>query len=72
MTREQPREEHEAAQLLIEEPLRTASSRGAAQVIEGADWKSTTALVKAVRESVLRDLGAATQLAEQSEKEMLP
>lgn len=105
MTREQGGEEHEAAQLLIEELLRMAfalasiyaplladlpedafpgedpgavliemlagSSLGAAQVIEEADWRSTTALVKAVRESVLGDLRAAAQLAEQSEKEML-
>lgn len=105
MTREQRREEHEAAQLLIEELLRTAfslgsiyaplladlpedafpgedpgavliemlagSSLGAVEVIERADWKSTTALVKAVRESVLSDLRTAAQLGEQSEKEML-
>jgi hypothetical protein len=105
VTREQREEEHDAAQLLIEELLRTAfslgsiyaplladlpedafpgedpgavliemlagSSLGAAQVIERADWKLTTAFVKAVRESVLSDLRAAAQLAEQSEKEML-
>jgi hypothetical protein len=105
VTREQPGEEHEAAQLLIEEMLRTAfslgsiyaplladlpddafpgedpgavliemlagSSLGAAQVIEAVDWKSTTAFVKAVRESVLGDLRAAALLAEQGQKEML-
>lgn len=102
VTRERRGEEHEAAQLLIEELLRTAfslgsiyaplladlredafpgedpgavliemlagSSLGAAQVIERADWKLTTAFVKAVRESVLSDLRAAAQ---QGEKEML-
>ena len=105
MTREQRGEEHDAAQLLIEELLRTAfslgsiyaplladlpedafpgedpgavliemlagSSLGAAQVIERADWKLTTAFVKAVRENVLSDLRAAARLAEQGEKEML-
>ena len=105
MTHEQRGEEHEAAQLLIEELLRTAfslgsiyaplladlpedafpgedpgavliemlagSSLGAAEVIERADWKLTTAFVKAVRESVLSDLRAAAQLTEQGEKEML-
>jgi len=105
VTRERHGEEREAAQLLVEELLRTAfslgsiyaplladlpedafpgedpgavliemlagSSLGAAQVIEKADWRSTAALVKAVRESVLSDLGAAAQLAEQSDKEML-
>jgi hypothetical protein len=105
VTRENGGEEHDAAQLLIEELLRTAFSLGsvyaplladlpedafpgedpgavliemlagsslrAAQVIDRADWRSTAALVKAVRESVLSDLRAAAQLAEQSKKEML-
>lgn len=70
MTRENRGEEHDAAQLLIEEMLAGSSLR-AAQVIDRADWRSTAALVKAVRESVLSDLRAAAQLAEQSEKEML-
>lgn len=98
-------EEHGAAQLLIEELLRTAfslgsiyaplladlpedafpgedpgavliemlagSSLGAAQVVDEADWESTTALVKAVRESVLGDLRVAAQLAEQGQEKVL-
>lgn len=98
-------EEHDAAQVLIEELLRTAfslgsiyaplladlpedafpgedpgavliemlagSSLGAAQVVDEADWRSTAALVKAVRESVLGDLRVAGQLAKLGEKEVL-
>jgi len=94
-----------AAQLLIEELLRTAFSLGsvyaplladlpedafpgedpgavliemlagsslaAAEVVDKADWRSATALVKAVRESVLSDLRSAAELARQAEKEML-
>lgn len=99
-------EEHGAAQLLIEELLRTAFSLGsvyaplladlpedafpgedpgavliemlagssllgAAQVVDEADWESTTTLVKAVRDSVLSDLRVAADLAKLGEKKML-
>lgn len=55
--------------VLIE--MLAGSSLGAAQVVDEADWESTTVLVKAVRESVLGDLRVATQLAELAEKKVL-
>ena len=55
--------------VLIE--MLAGSSLGAAQVVNEADWESATALVKAVRESVLGDLRVAAQLAEQGKKEVL-
>jgi hypothetical protein len=97
--------EDDAAQLLIEELLRTAfslgsiyaplladlpedafpgedpgavliemlagSSLGAAHAVDEADWESTTALVKAVRERVLSDLRVAAELAKLGGKEVL-
>jgi hypothetical protein len=58
-------QEHHAAQLLIEELLRTAFAVGR------ADWSSLTALAGSVRESILGDLRVAVKLAEQGEKEVL-
>jgi hypothetical protein len=55
--------------VLIE--MLAGSSLGAAQMVDEADWESATALVKAVRESVLADLRVAAELAKQGEKEML-
>jgi hypothetical protein len=56
--------------VLIE--MLAGSSLAAAQVVDEADWESTTALVKAVRDSVLSDLRVAAELAELGEKEVLP
>jgi hypothetical protein len=55
--------------VLIE--MLAGSSLGAAQVVDEADWRSMTVLVKAVRESVLSDLRVAGRLAKQSEEEVL-
>ena len=55
--------------VLIE--MLAGSSLGAAHAVDEVDWGSTTALVKAVRESVLGDLRVAARLAELGEKEVL-
>lgn len=55
--------------VLIE--MLAGSSLQAAQVVAEADWPSLTALVEAVRESVLSDLRVAAEFAERGEKEVL-
>jgi hypothetical protein len=55
--------------VLIE--MLAGSSLAAAQVVDEADWETTTAFVKAVRESVLADLRVAAELAKQGGKEVL-
>jgi hypothetical protein len=104
-SRSAEQEEHDAAQLLIEELLRTAFSLGsiyapllaelpedafpgedpgavliemlagsslqAAQVVAEADWPALSALVGAVRASVLSDLRVATEFAERGKREVL-
>src|SRR5262245_23389329 len=55
--------------VLIE--MLAGSALPAAHSIDEASWKSTTTLVRAVRERVLSDMRVVVQFARQAESEML-